>query len=272
MAINIVYRPRIAVYDSGGSPSVQVYSNWNSSDNKGACVYGFGIVTDADRQSTIDINIYEVASNTLLSTSRHRPYKIGTFYVDIASFIRPYLNNTFDPDFDGERNKKDIAASIRFYITFRQTYSDGTQELVINDSNYPFFLARCARQYGESSNLSEYVMFPDQVAEEGKFLTKFTQPRKWIGYDRTVSFIWDNYIRANGIVAVQKDYNINGTEIDTNSESLDVSAFNGINIMTITDPTDPLARYTDLSLVAGPESGLGYVEEGYVDDGYTTIV
>lgn len=272
MAINITVRPRIAVYDSGGSPSVMVYSNWNSSDNKGACVYGFGIVTEADRKSTIDINIYEVASNTLLSVSRHRPYKIGTFYVDVASFIKPYLNNTFDSDFDGERNKKDVAASIRFYITFRQTYNDGTQELVINDSGYPFFMARAARQYGESSNLSEYVMFPDEVASPGKFLTKFTQPRKWRGYDRTVSFIWDNYIRANGIVAIQNDYNINSILVDTNSETLDDSAFNGINIMTITDPSNALARYTDLSLVAGDEAGLGYVEEGYVDDGYTTIV
>lgn len=272
MAISITHRPRIAVYDSGGSPSVQVYSNWNSSDNKGACVYGFGIVTDADRQSSLEINIYEVASNELLSTSRHRPFKIGTFYIDVSSFIRPYLLTAFDPDFNGQRNKKDLGASIRFYITYRQTYNDGTQELTVLDSGYPFFLMRCARQYGESSNLSDYVLFPDEVASPGKFLTKFTQPRKWLGYDRTVSFIWDNYIRANGIVAIQEDININGTQVDTNSETLDVSAFNGVNMMKVLDPSETSARYTDIYLVTGDEAGLGYVETGYVEDGYTTIV
>lgn len=267
MAITITYRPRIAQYTTG-SPEVTVYSNWNSAHNKGGVLYGFGIVTEEDRRSTIEINIYEVASNQLLSNSYHRPYKLGDFYIDLSSMLRPYLSNEFDGDFNGERNKKDILASIRFYITYRQIYRDGTTEALINDSEYPFFVKRCARPYGVTSNLEEFVFFPDQ---QGRFTTKFDQPVKWRGYDRTVSFIWDNYIRANALTAVQEDLNINRAQIDSSTETLDDSTFNGVNMLKVLDPSNPQARYTDLYLVTGDETGLGYVEEGYVDEGYTTI-
>lgn len=274
MAISITSRPRVLAYTNTGSPSVPVYSAWNTSENRGGCVYGFGIVDADDKQSTIELKIYEVGADTLLSESYHRPYKIGTFYLDIASYVKDYLYAEFDGDFDGERNKKDVGASIRVYITWRQLYANGDESELTTDA-YPVFVARAALQYGATNgaNLIDYVIFPDEQAEQdrGKFLTKFDEPVKWLGYDRTISFIWDNYMRANEITAVQIDKNINYVQVDNNTEALDYSQFNAINMVKVLDPSNSLAHYTELYFNLGSEVSTVYVEEGYVVDGYTTI-
>lgn len=274
MAISITSRPRVLAYTNNGSPAVPVYSTWCTSENRGGCVYGFGIEDDEDKRSAIEIKIYEVGTDTLLSESYHKPYKLGTFYVDIVSYVKDYLYATFDGDFDGERNKKDVGASIRVYITFRQIYPNYSSGELFTES-YPVFVARAALQYGATNgaNMIDYVIFPDELSESqrGKFLTKFDEPVKWLGYDRTISFIWDNYMRANEITVVQIDKNINYVQVDNNTESLDYSQFNAINMMKVLDPSNSLAHYTELYFTLGSEVSTVYVEEGYVEDGYTTI-
>ena len=271
MAISITYRPRVLAYTNNGSPSVPVYSAWNTSENRGGCLYGFGIVTDEDRRSTLEIKIYEVGTDILLSQSFHRPYKIGTFYVDLASYIKDYLYATFDGDFGTERNKKDLGGSIRVYITWKQIFPDASTSELFTES-YPIFLLRAALQLGATNgaNLIDYVPFPDE-GYTGKFLTKFDEPVKWLGYDRTIGFIWDSYMRANQITAVQVDKNINYVQVDNNSASLDFSNFNAVNMLKVVDPSNAQAHYTELYLILGDEVTTTYVESGYVDDGYTTI-
>jgi hypothetical protein len=255
---------------SPASPSVPVYSTWNTSHNYGSAVYAFDIATQADKRSSIRIKIYENITGKLLSESFHKPYKIGTFNVDVSSFVRPYLYTEW-VNFS-ERNKADIGGSIRFYITWQQIQEDETEGVTYSESDRPIFLLRSVMQYGSAtgSNLSAFIPFPDP-GYAGKFLTIFNQPRKWRGYKRTVSFLWDTYMRANQIEAEQVELNINGLQLTSNEESLDFSQFNKVNTLKVLDPTESNTKYIDLTLNLGSEVNNTYVDSGYVDNGYQTI-
>lgn len=272
MAISISTRPRQLSYTNDASPAVQVYSNWNTSENTGSCNYGFAIVNTADVNSTIEIKIYESGSDTLLSSSIHRPFKIGTFNIDLASYVRAYLYSSYQKA--TARNVKHVGTSIRFYITYRQILSDGTEQDLYSEIQRPLYMVCSAKQVGDVNgvNMEEYIMFPDELNEDerGKFLTKFENPPIWSGYERTVSFIYDNYLIGNELNAVQIDRDINLNQVSNNTEVLDASQVYGVNLLKVNYPAT--GAYTDLYLSLGDQTANYYVDQGYVDDGYTEIV
>jgi hypothetical protein len=274
MAISINTRPRLLAYSSGGSPSVSVYSNWTATRPSGV-IFGFDIQNSTDAQSTININIYEVGTDTLLDSISTRPFSTGTFYVDLASYLRSYLYTEYNPDFGTEINAKDLGASIRFYITWQVIQPDGTDLGFVSEVDRPLQAINASVEFGNEndSNVIEYVGLPDEQVEasRAKFLSVFDEPVMWEGYDFTISFIYDNYLIGNELIRTQEELNINSVSLTTTEDILDYSQVRNVNILRVSEPTDLNASFINLSLNLGDPQLNYYVDAGYVDDGYHVI-
>lgn len=274
MAISINYRPQVAAYSTASSPSTTVYSNWSAVWPSGV-IYGFLIEDNTDINSSIQINIYEIGTETLLDSITTRPFRVGTFYVDLASYIRAYLYSEYLPDFGSEVNCKDLGASLRFYITYQVTQPDGTLLAPVSEVARPMQVIQGAVQAGNTNNANiiEYVPLPDEQAEADRalFLTDFETPVMFEGFQKTLSFIYDNYVIGNEVARVQLERDANLNQVNNISDNLDISQVRAVNHLLIEEPTDQYTKYVDVYLTIGDAQNNYYVYEGYVDSGYTEI-
>lgn len=275
MAINLVTRPREFIQNSTGSPSVALYSNWIASGKFDSCVYGFSIADSDDVLSRISVQLYEAGSNTLLASFYVRPFRTGTYYLDVLPYVAPYLNTEYDADFGSEKNCADEEAQIRFYMIWQQIYDDGTTGNLLSEINFTVTVAKAAKQFNVDSyksNLINYVPIPDTRDSKAKFLTEFTQPVMFVGYEFTLNFIYDNGISGRVIECEETELNINRSDLSVTTTELDQSHVRKINHLKIDEPSNLQTHYIDVKLQTGDESEEFYVDEGYVDEGYVDIL
>ena len=273
MAITISVRPRTLVYMNSGSPAAPVYSNWNAAWNP--VVYEFSVPTAADRLSSLFINIYEVGSNTLLSSDTVRPFTTGNLIWDVAPFVRAYLYSAYSTNFTTDDNCKDYGNSLNFYITYTQIFDNGTSQIFNSDQTRPISVSCSAMQFGDSFNGSmlPYVPFNTNIPddEKMKFLSAFEVPVMWSGYQFTLSYIYGLDLIGVQAIKEESQLDINQSTLSTDTTDLEQSQIGYVNYLKINEPSNSNTQYIKASLHIGEAISTYYVEQGYVTDGYQQI-
>ena len=272
MAISINTRPRVFYYNTDDSPAVAVYSNWCAAWNP--IVYGFAVAS-ADLASYLIISIYEVGTNTLLSESTYRPFKVGTWNVDIAPSIRSYLFSAFETDFSDNDNCNDAGNALSFYITYTQVYENGDPQVFNSEQTRPIIASCSAMQFGDSygGNMAKYTPFNFDLeeAKKMKFLTAFEKPVMWYGYPISLSFIYATSLIGVELIKREVQQDVNGASLTTDDKVLDPYKIGKVNYLKINEPNQQYAQSVKVSLRTGDSIPNYYVEDGYIDDGYTQI-
>lgn len=273
MAIAITERPLAYSYTSD-SPAIPVYSNWNAVWNP--IVYSFA-VAQADLFSTLVINIYEVGSNTLLASTSYRPFRVGTWTIDISPYIRSYLYSAYAIDFSTADNCPDEGNRLNFYITTTQEFDNGSASIFVSEQTRPIVGICSAMQFGDANggNMIEYVPFIEDlpVNEKLKFLTSFETPVMWSGYLFTLSYIYALEIQGIEIVKEENYQDINETLIVQEETILSPLPIGKVNYLKINEPVSQNVKFINVNLKTdGTVVDNLYVEEGYVDTGYTQIL
>lgn len=273
MAITITDRPRTFYYNDGGSPPSNVYSNWNAVWNP--IIYTFAVL-DADILSSLLIEIYEVGSNTLLASNTVRPFKAGSWNVDIAPYIRGYLFSEYSADFASFNNCPDAGNHLNFYIQYTQKFDNGSAPLFNSEQARPITAMCSAMQFGDTSggNMEHYVPFNFDLPEEQKmkFLTGFETPVMWKDWPFSMSFVYSLNMMGVEIIKREVQQNGNGSALQTDNTNLDPTAIGKVNYLKINNPSQANAKSVLVSLRTGDPVSNFYVDEGYVDDGYTQII
>lgn len=273
MAITVNDRPRIIYYYTPDSPAVAVYSTWNAAWNP--VVYIFNVLT-ADVLSGIQLRIYEVGTNTLLAENFVRPFRAGTWNVDIAPFIRDYLFSVYSTDFTNGDNCADAGNSLRFYITYTQIFDNGDTSLFSSEEARPIEIICAAKQFGDQygENMAQYTPFMFDLEEglKAKFLTAFQKPTLFKGYPLTLSFIYSQALIGVQVIKSQKEQNVNGSLLIQNDTDLDPNTVGRVNYLLVTEPAQQYADSIKLSLRTGEAIPNYYVDPGYVDEGYQQIL
>jgi len=269
MAITLIERPILFITDE--SPGGEFYSRWNSCGRLDRINYKFN-VQENDLASVLRIDLREFGSDLLLASNEYRPFKVGDFVVDVSNFVRGYLYSQYNPDLN-ELNSIDNGASLRFYIEYTQILENESFTFQ-TDKNNPVHAVHSANKIGDvnGSNLKRFVPVPTEMENKAKFLTAFESPVMFEGYPFSLSFIFDSSLGGKEIYLNSKELNINKSEIDTYSYRLDESKINRVNYLVVPNLVNSEAAYVNARLTTGNDMPIYYVDEGYVDDGYTQIL
>lgn len=272
MAITIIDRPRILAYFTGGSPAEAVYSTWNAGWNP--IVYSFNVLV-GDVLSSLVMTIYEVGTNTLLASNTIRPFKTGTWNVDISPYVRAYLFSEYKPNFTVNDNSKDLGGSLNFYINYTQIFDNNIPSIFNSEQTKPITVSCSAMQFGDvnGGNNIKYNPFGHELSEDKKmkFLTLFDTPVMWEGWPFSMSFIYSlNIIGVQNIkTEIQED--VNGNQLNNLDTILDPSQIGSINYLKVSQPDQQNTKFILLELKTGEAITSTYVDDGYVDSGYTKI-
>lgn len=273
MAITIQDRPRQFYYYTMDSPAIPVYSNWNAAWNP--IVYSFAVLS-ADILSSLLINIYEVGTNTLLASITTRPFRAGSWNVDVAPYVRSYLFSIHKTDFTTNDNCADKGNSLNFYITYTQQFDNGSSSIFNSEQSKPIAATCSAMQFGDSNggNMSGYVPFNFDLPEQKKmkFLSTFKKPVMWNGWPFTLSFIYSLEIIGIENIKTERQRDSNKGTLAISNKTLDQNQIGRINYLKINNPTEVNAQSVLVSLNTGEVQPITYVDEGYVTDGYTQIL
>lgn len=273
MAITIIKRPREYYYTDSGSPAVAVYSNWNAIWNP--LVYTFSAI-QSDIRSSLAIKMYEVGTNTLLSSDTRRPFRTGEWNIDLSNQIRSYLYSKYETDFTTDDNCKDEGNALNFYITYQQSFDDGSTPIFNSEQDRPIVACCAAFQFGRvlGANMALYTPFNQNLSEDKKmkFMTGFKNPVMFKGYPFTLSFIYSLNMLGVELVKEEKELDSNKNVLLTTYTGLSPVPAGKVNYLKINEPSDPLCRSIRVCLRTGEPIDNVYVEDGYVDNGYTQIL
>lgn len=273
MAITIQNRPRQLFYYTSDSPAVPVYSNFNATWNP--IVYSFAVLS-SDILSSIILQIYEIGSNTLLASVTMRPFRTGTWNVDISPYIKSYLFSKYETNFTTADNYIDKGNTLNFYITYTQNFDNGNPSVFNSEQSRPISATCSAMQFGDvnGGNMAKYVPFNFNFSEDKKmkFLSVFEKPVMWASWPFTLSFIYSLNIIGVQVLKKEVQQDSNKAPLQTDEYILDPAQIGKINYLKIRQPSQPNAQSILVSLITGDPIESLYVDEGYVDDGYTQII
>lgn len=272
MAITIIDRPRQLVYYTSASPAEPVYSTWNAGWNP--IVYSFNVLA-SDILSSLILNIYEIGTNTLLASNTIRPFRAGTWNVDISPYVRAYLFSEFKTDFTTSENCKDAGNNLNFYVTYTQIFDANISSIFNSDQSNPIIVSCSAMQFGDvnGGNMIGYTPFNFDLPDDNKmkFLSAFDIPVMWDGWPLTISFIYSTNIIGVQNVKFESYRDCNENQILATHTNLDVTKIGSVNYLKINNPSQLHTKSILVSLSTGDTIENYYVDEGYVDDGYTQI-
>ncbi len=145
-----------------------------------------------------------------------------------------------------------------------------------SDQARPIVATCSAMQFGDQNdgNMQPYMPFTvDTVdVDKMKFLTAFEQPVMWEGYPCNLSFIYNKYLIGIQVYKKETELNINQQTISVGDTNLDPNQVGFINYLKVSEPSDLNAKFQKLSLYIGDHISNYYVDQGYVDDGYTQVI
>lgn len=271
--ISITTRPRQQVYINSGSPGVPVWSNWNAAWN--TIVYTFNVEA-SDVASGIRLSVYESGTNTLLIDAFMRPYKLGSWNVDIAPYLRSYLFSKYQTNFTLGDNCGDLGNSLTFYITYQQIYDNATPSVFSTEITRPIIACCSALQFGDQygENMREYTPFNKDLDEEykAKFLTAFKRPVMFKGFPFTLSFIYNYDLVGVQVEKVEQQNDTNDSPLEIETIDLDPTKIGTINYLNIKEPDQQHCKSITTFLQTGNEIENYYVDPGYVDSGYEQVL
>ncbi len=266
MGASIIFRP-ITVIDEPD----QVKSRWVAAWNPIAYTFQFSGITAPI--AYLVVYIYEYGSNTLLGKSTYNP-RGSTLVIDISHEIRSYLYSEYNPNFAGEINCKDTGNTLKCYLKYQLITLTGnvpTAETMVSDESNYIYITNSAKQIKEvyGQNMGEYVPYGLDNIFKAKFLTKFDEPVYFTGYPFVISFIYSDLIVGHEIKLIEDRLNINASHLNYEETQLDTSQGHLINYLKLQDSYASNVGYVDISLSTGQPQDDVYVQEGYVETGYT---
>lgn len=225
-----------------------------------------GYFNEVKRNYRIEINIREAGNNKLLGSTSCVPFTDGKGQKDLSSYVSAYLKliNAFGYDVVNER---DINASIKFYITYQEKWLGGSGDLV-SDNAQPVYAVNAAKQIGDinGQNMAEYVLvYPS--TRLAKWLTKFRRPVYFEGLPFSISFVHSEQLAVQ-ITKKERHLNVNQSQVDEGSESLDIEQRESVNRLMLAGGYASTVKFIGLQLVSGAPAEPGYVYTGYVEEGY----
>ena len=227
---------------------------------------GAGYLNLTRRNYKIEIKIYESGNNRLLGSTACVPFNTGAGTKDLGVYVAAYLKllNAFTYDVV---NKRDVNASIKFYVTIQEKWTGGAGVLT-SDAVNPIFAVNAAKQIGDvnGQNMSEYVLvYPSTRA--AKFLTKFRRPVYFEGQPFSIGFIHSELLGVE-LSKVETRLNINHAVIDDNVSALDTEQAQSVNNLMLDGAYASTVKYVLLKIMSGSGVEVLYTYPGYVVDGY----
>lgn len=267
MSVSITIRPVTTNYSYVAAHNPIVYSVYCQCDASDRAKY------------FIEFEIREVASDKILGKLKVKPSLLteiltlgvvtgysASFLLDVSTIVKQYLKNDFsfpivNPNIKGQ-------GSLFFFVTYKE-YVGTTLYQVFTDEANPITAINGALQFSDGDN--KYIDYTPQKtgAPLAKFLTKFKEPTRFIGYPFTISFIYSNNLAGAQLIKVEQELDINRTQISNTETQLTTNQRNGVNNMRLKTTFDATANYDRLFLKVGTAVTDGYVDSGYVDTGYT---
>lgn len=227
---------------------------------------GAGYLNETKRNYRIEIKIYEHGNNKLLGSTSCVPFTNGSGTKDLGVYVAAYLKlvNNFGYDVVNER---DVNASIKFYITFQEVWSGGSNSVQSDQVNY-IFAVNAARQIGDKfgQNMHDYVLVYPNI-RPAKFLTKFKRPVYFKGQPFSIGFIHSELLSVQ-LTKVETHLNINKVQVSVGNESLDIEQRESINNLMLAGDYADSVKYIKVKITSGAPASSGYVYPGYVEEGY----
>jgi hypothetical protein len=227
---------------------------------------GAGYLNFTRRNYKIEIKIYESGSNRLLGSTSCIPFNTGTGSKDLGVYVAAYLKllNAFPYSVV---NKRDVNASIKFYITFQEVWTGGSTALQTDAAN-PIFAVNAAKQIGDvnGQNMSEYVLLYPST-RVAKFLTKFRRPVYFRGQPFSIGFIHSELLGVE-LSKVETRLNINKSILDEDVAALDVEQAESVNNLMLNDEYTDAVKFVKLKIMSGSPVDVMYTYPGYVNEGY----
>lgn len=233
-------------------------------ENNGSDTTGY--VNDIKRNYKIEIKIYEAGNNLLLGSTSCVPFTTGIGSKNLSLYVSAYLENKNDFGYDVV-NQRDTDRFLKFYITYRETWTDGSADL-ITDAAQPIYAVNAAKQLGDlhGQNMGDYT--PSYVPfQKGKFLTKFRRPVYFPGYPFSLSFIYSELANVT-LSKRERRLNVNRAQQSENSLQLDAQEREAVNRITLTGGYPSNVKYITLDIITGDLIEDAYTYPGYVEDGY----
>ncbi len=223
----------------------------------------------------VQISLFEVGSNTLLSKKNYRPFTDGQFIVDISGQLQSYCK----PESTFEFNKANHAENfgqIRYYLQWQEFYEGSATSPVTDPIEYTAH--NSAQQLGffddmdsNAPNLVDYLPVPIEVTEakKAKFLTRFEKPSYWPAFPFDLSFIYSENIKGYDLRRVEDRKDINGGAINTADDQLFTTEVSRQNRLSISGGYDNTIQEVEIWIELGVAVPDNYVYPGYWQDGYT---
>ena len=209
---------------------------------------GTGYINLSLRNYRIEISIYESGSNALLGLTSCVPFTNGAGTKDVGKYVSAYLKlqNTFAYD---ALNKRDTNGSIKFYITYKETYTGGGGDLV-SDAAQPIYAVNAAKQIGDvnGQNMAEFVAaYP--TTRTAKFLTKFKRPVYFEGLPFSIGFIYSELLGVQ-ITKEETQLDVNMATQSVGYDNLDPEQKEGVNSLMLAGSYPANTRFVELQLLS----------------------
>lgn len=252
-------------------------SHWSSSNNP--ILFEFTATDLIGKENYyVQIEVYEVGSDVLLSRKNYRPFSDGNFKVDVSGQLISYLKpeNGFQYDVP---NRKEQLAQVKYYLAWEEFWDAGNIPQVVDVNEYTAHnsalqLGFFDDQESVGPNLRDYTPFPVEVPEQNKmkFLTGFEKPSFWPGYPFDISWLYTENIANFDVRRVENRKNVNGADLGTFDNQLLSTEINHQNRMQISGGYPSNVKEIDLAIHLGAAIPDNYVYPGYVEEGYTEIL
>lgn len=165
---------------------------------EGTGAYGGGANIDASKPNyRVEINLYGPGSGDELLTDNpfvYSPDASGLVRVNVSAIVRSLLSEDIDIDLTVNGvDDSDTNAFKEFRLGYTEVWTGSAESEVIDtESVFGVFAAKqIPSTYG--GNMVPYMAFEDSNPL-GKWLTKFTALRAWVGYPFAMSVIVDDVI------------------------------------------------------------------------------
>jgi len=247
---------------------------------------GSGRVNLIDRLQNFKayINIYDAVTDVLIDSVYPKPDSTGFLIYDVSGVLRSLLNTQAQAN-QSLINVENEGISGSFKIGYGATWKFVSPSLTIDvdsgetiDPIVYYWLSGAKQIDGDTSlgmggigqNFKDYV--PKNLnGSEAKFLTMFETPTYFEGFPFTLSFIYDDDFEDVYLERHQQDLDVNGVNVGAETDTnLNVTGMGYVNQMKIRTPNTGADSF-DVWLETGDVIEDGYVDGGYVSQGYTNL-